>query len=469
MSSFLENSQSNLKKVLRTALVGLKPADQVLLKGYLRVLLRLEADLEWVSASHPQVDLFMISNEFRDAASITKLLASQQHKPVLYVSRTDIGEGWMVDDSLVLPLKKLDMLNAWLMQSVIVLKQNAGAITTILQQNQIVAEKLPVKQTQTSNDASRRMLITKATTTAQTQLNNSTPASSVHVQDYQGLITFIQQLQQRPTGLHQIVIHANTSSQTIAIIEPRQGRVWLPQTSADSVLSALSLDWQLQPYQGTAPSDSGAYDLTQWLWEQAWRQATLLLPLINDDSTYQLRYWIKPTLIINNESTGHSDLTKNDRQELLRVMTALSSTPRDVNQLASIAKLSIKSTKKIIGSLLFSGSLQADSYKQLDIRLTHLTNTAPPSSVLPNITSIAIEAAETATEAEVSKGKQTAMEALLARRARCETIPNAPSSSVAVSNSAAMQELSTQTNSQPPSAQQEKRGFLARLRQKLGL
>ena len=50
-----------LKKVMRIALVGIRPADQVLLKGYLRILLRLEADLEWVSANSPQVDLFMIN------------------------------------------------------------------------------------------------------------------------------------------------------------------------------------------------------------------------------------------------------------------------------------------------------------------------------------------------------------------------------------------------------------------------
>ena len=54
-----------LKKVMRIALVGIRPSDQVIIKGYLRVLLRLEADLEWVSANHQQIDLFIINDEFR--------------------------------------------------------------------------------------------------------------------------------------------------------------------------------------------------------------------------------------------------------------------------------------------------------------------------------------------------------------------------------------------------------------------
>ena len=111
-------AQNIIKNVLRTALIGIKPADQLIIKGYLRVLLRLEVDLEWVSANHPQVDLFLINHEFRDASSIVKLLANQANKPVLYTSRTDVDEGWMLEDRLILPLKKLNALNNWLLHSV---------------------------------------------------------------------------------------------------------------------------------------------------------------------------------------------------------------------------------------------------------------------------------------------------------------------------------------------------------------
>lgn len=506
MSDLMQSSQSNLKKILRTALVGVKPADQVLLKGYLRVLLRLEVDLEWVSASHPQVDLFMINNEFRHAESIVKLLAGQRQKPVLYISRTDSHNGWVADDILILPLKKLDALNDWLIQSVIVLKQNAGAVTTILQHNQIIAAqptpKQPpiLKQPQPTKSTLTAIVTDDVNTPTSAQLShapltNAPLTANVYTQDYQNLITIIQQLQQRPTGFYQIVTHSNAHPQTLAIIAPQKGQVWLPEQNNESVSSALSLDWQLQPYQGLAPRDSEAYDLTQWLWQQAWCQAKLLLPLVSDNLTYQLRYWIKPSLIIYHKTPDHPDLTKKERQALLSVMTALEFAPCDVNQLASLADISIQSTKKIIGSLLFSGSLQDASYTQLDIRIKRVSSTmqahaAEISAVEPLLsvsTSTTTEMAEVASVAasaehafDTNKEAQTPMAALLARRARGETtastVPSSAmrssrlSTSEQSSSELSTSQISNQTaNNQPIDTQQEKRGFLSRLRQTLGL
>lgn len=503
MSDLMQNSQSNLKKILRTALVGVKPADQVLLKGYLRVLLRLEVDLEWVSASHAQVDLFMINHEFRHAESIVKLLAGQRQKPVLYISRTDSDDGWVADDILILPLKKLDALNDWLIQSVIVLKQNAGAVTTILQHNQIIAAQSTPKQppipkqpqsTKSTLSATLNAIVTDdVNTPTPAQLSRAPLTANVYTQDYQNLITIIQQLQQRPTGFYQIVMHSNPHPQTLAIIEPQKGQVWLLEQNNESVSSALSLDWQLQPYQGLAPRDSEADDLTQWLWQQAWCQAKLLLPLVSDNLTYQLRYWIKPSLIIYHKTPDHPDLTKKERQALLSVMTALEFAPCDVNQLASLADISIQSTKKIIGSLLFSGSLQDASYTQLDIRIKRVSSTmqahaaeiSAVEQLLEVSTRTATEMAEVASVAasaentlDTNKEAQTLMAALLARRAHGETTASTVSSSVMRSSHMFTSELSTfelsnqtdnQTDSQSIDAQQEKRGFLSRLRQTLGL
>lgn len=113
-----------LKKVMRIALVGIRPADQVLLKGYLRILLRLEADLEWVSANSPQVDLFMINKEFMHAQSVQKVLATQHNVPALYVERDELDQGKLVGTTLTLPLKEIDLLNQWLFDNVQSLRVN---------------------------------------------------------------------------------------------------------------------------------------------------------------------------------------------------------------------------------------------------------------------------------------------------------------------------------------------------------
>ena len=79
------SASDRLKKVMRIALVGIKPGDQVMLKGYLRILLRLEADLEWVSANNQQIDLFMVNHDLRHAESVQNLISN---KPVSYTHLT---------------------------------------------------------------------------------------------------------------------------------------------------------------------------------------------------------------------------------------------------------------------------------------------------------------------------------------------------------------------------------------------
>ena len=71
------SASDRLKKVMRIALVGIKPGDQVMLKGYLRLLLRLEADLEWVSANNQQIDLFMVNHDLRHAESVQQLISDK--------------------------------------------------------------------------------------------------------------------------------------------------------------------------------------------------------------------------------------------------------------------------------------------------------------------------------------------------------------------------------------------------------
>ena len=108
------SASDRLKKVMRIALVGIKPGDQVMLKGYLRILLRLEADLEWVSANNQQIDLFMVNHDFRHAESVQKLISSKPNTATIYTARSETENGYLSQDLLVLPLKDLEPLSEWL-------------------------------------------------------------------------------------------------------------------------------------------------------------------------------------------------------------------------------------------------------------------------------------------------------------------------------------------------------------------
>ncbi|WP_169392077.1 MULTISPECIES: hypothetical protein [Psychrobacter] len=467
MSQGATPTQNNLKKVLRTALVGIKPADQVMIKGYLRVLLRLEADLEWVSANHPQVDLFMINNEFRAAASITKLLSDQKKTPVLYVSRTDIDEGWINHDRLILPLKKLDGLNEWLMTSVSALKQGAGAVTSILQQNEVKHAKAPVNSKKAVNDPTNLTAKTGSgsinrletdvnhDSTADIQIDHSAQPSA----DYANLIAMIKQLNAKPEGFHQIKVKGQLSP--MAIIAPKEGRVWCQNFEG----KPISLNhWELMPYQGITLDPSAAFDLTQWLWQQAWEHSEELLALASDLESYQLSGWIKPELrdysakITDNKVTS---LAKSERQALLAIMTAMETTPKSVNELAAAAKVSVKSAKKIIVSLLFSGNLQQQSYEKLDSRVAKAIN--PPLHFDANNKNDDQSLASASENIALTSQDLNDAPLLTSPTSTPSTIENPAPSTPATEPSMASQ------NAKIDSAQQQKMGFLSRLRRKLGI
>lgn len=467
MSQGATPTQNNLKKVLRTALVGIKPADQVMIKGYLRVLLRLEADLEWVSANHPQVDLFMINNEFRAAASITKLLSDQKKTPVLYVSRTDIDEGWINHDRLILPLKKLDGLNEWLMTSVSTLKQGAGAVTSILQQNEVKHAKAPVNSKKAANDPTNLTAKTGSgsinrletdvnhDSTADIQIDHSAQPSA----DYANLIAMIKQLNAKPEGFHQIKVKGQPSP--MAIIAPKEGRVWCQNFEG----KPISLNhWELMPYQGITLDPSAAFDLTQWLWQQAWEHAEELLALASDLESYQLSGWIKPELrdysakITDNKVTS---LAKSERQALLAIMIAMETTPKSVNELAAAAKVSVKSAKKIIVSLLFSGNLQQQSYEKLDSRVAKAIN--PPLHFDANNKNNDQSLASASENIALTSQDFNDAPLLTSPTSTPSTIENPAPSMPATESSMASQ------NAEIDSAQQQKMGFLSRLRRKLGI
>ncbi|WP_201535259.1 hypothetical protein [Psychrobacter ciconiae] len=450
-------TQSNLKKVLRTALVGIKPADQVMIKGYLRVLLRLEADLEWVSANHPQVDLFMINNEFREAASVTKLLSSQSQKPVLYISRTDIDEGWIKQDRLILPLKKLDELNDWLMASVLSLKQGAGIVTNILQQNDPQLSTLPSNAALTkapkepaAKSAADNNTVSTALKTPEINLNSNLihPQSTSLQRDYGNVIEMMQQLKTKPEGLYQLCANNQPSGSAFAIIAPKEGRVWCQSPpSADLALTS----WQLTPYQGGMPNPAQAYDLTQWLWQQAWLQSEPLLALINDHESYQLSHWIKPELrdyAANMTERNAQELSKKERQALLTIMTALEAAPKTINELSAAAQISIKASKRIVLSLLFSGSLQQSSYAKLE---RQRLNTAAQAAT-----------AEPDSKLDVTKISEIAAAHVQLERSDSD-IENPPQTSDNL--------VTSPPNQSPENAamQQQKMGFLSKLRHKLGL
>lgn len=492
MSGLMAEGHASSKRVMCIALVGVRPTDKILLKQYLRTLVGLKVDIDWVLVSYPNVDLFLIGSDFFDSTVVTKLLVNQKDKPVLYVSQKEDEEGRVEDNQIFLPLQNLDSFERWLLDSVAVLSGNvdAGAnakiaietadkttinfnedaAATQAKSNQlkaasdsnplknkkkqakgaakVVTDKGKSKQTndanttinkntQTHQNGSQHSTNATALNTSKTKsmLDTLPISSSIHpIEGYAGIISLVEQIQQGVNGFYQIT--ANTK--ILAIIEPSRGRVWPIKT--DDGFLALSLDWQLQSYTGEPPKEDNAGDLIQYLWQYGWIYADLLLPLINDELSYQLSYWIKPGLTIIGSADSNQLLAKTARQQLLAIMNALELSAYNIKQLSDLTAIPLQTTEKIVASLLFVGSVKA---------IEASVSTSPVDAFYAS--------------------KQLAIESGNKGSSKNSKIDYALVDNQVATDDFFIEETKALEQSKQQAAQQEKRGFLSRLRSKLGL
>ncbi|WP_143823323.1 hypothetical protein [Moraxella lincolnii] len=428
MSSLSANNQGNLKHVMRTALVGIKPADQVILKGYLRVLLRLEVDLEWVSANHPDVDLFFISHEFKHADNVIKLLAKQGRKPALYIKRSANEEGTLVGDELSLPLKKMDVLNQWLYSHVALL----GATAT--------------RNTHTQNTPSNQSTQTEQTSQTPIQLTNPVQSSTAQssttdthqaIPTHQALIRFIEAIHQPQADKQHIVL----AGDIVATVDTKRQIVWQRDANIANI-HALFADNLTTIDLVTAKDEPTGQptDLKQWLWDNAWAKIDSLTPLISQSATFALRYWVKPSHGV-------------ERRDLLRIMTAMEHGQNGVVDIADMAGTSPMVTKQVLAGLLFAGYLDKSAYDNLAVL-----------AVAPSVSSPTNTSATPSQSVDGIDAKASPLDAILSQRALGMPPKPQPASTITPTS----QQTAQPAKSDAPE-KKEKMGFLSKLRRKLGL
>lgn len=428
MSSLSANNQGNLKHVMRTALVGIKPADQVILKGYLRVLLRLEVDLEWVSANHPDVDLFFISHEFKHADNVIKLLAKQGRKPALYIKRSANEEGTLVGDELSLPLKKMDVLNQWLYSHVALLGGTATRNTH-------------TPNTHTQNTPSNQSTQTEQTSQTPSQLTNPAQSSTTDthqaIPTHQALIHFIEAIHQPQADKQHIVL----AGDIVATVDTKRQIVWQRDANIANI-HALFADNLTTIDLVTAKDEPTGQptDLKQWLWDNAWAKIDSLTPLISQSATFALRYWVKPSHGV-------------ERRDLLRIMTAMEHGQNGVVDIADMAGTSPMVTKQVLAGLLFAGYLDKSAYDNLAVL-----------AVAPSVSSPTNTSATPSQSVDGIDAKASPLDAILSQRALGMPPKPQPASTITPTS----QQTAQPAKSDAPE-KKEKMGFLSKLRRKLGL
>lgn len=397
---------SSIKKVLRIALVGIRSADQVMLKGYLRVILRLEADLEWVSANSPNIDLFVINDEFRHADSVVKLLHSKTDTAALYVDRDANGQGSIAGDTLVLPLKEVNELSGWLYAHIASLGGNPQAVpktqptvtpTNSAPPSSSSAQTTTQATTQPTGKAAQprtldEVLQSRAgAASASAQTTNPTPSvtagtkasspaptypSVAHItadtSQRRAFIQLICQLHDRRKAQDRIWVIQNLDGQAMVYFSPKHQKIYI---TPDHLAFTVSSDWQLATT-ATLPNEAKPYaqDMVQWLWQQALNHAELLAPVIDSLPTSTLSSWVKP----------QADNQRHDRLLLQAIWERQALSPTQAAQLANIDVATACSTW---AGLLAAGVLQDHVYQalanqtlahaELSVQATHVA--APPA------------------------------------------------------------------------------------------
>ena len=453
------SASDRLKKVMRIALVGIKPGDQVMLKGYLRILLRLEADLEWVSANNQQIDLFMVNHDFRHAESVQKLISSKPNTATIYTARSETENGYLSQDLLVLPLKDLEPLSEWLFSklpffssvSVSNKASNAAKLTadvvdayqsaTDTIANQRVASNPPAQVANPSSGVAHSAQASAVTTShthnapnqlaesSQSMASSTTTNGTVNDEYLIGFAQIFSQIAQR----HNEVLSIKSPAGTLfAYINPKQQRVW----EVSEYISS-NQPWIISLADDVAANQldvKTATNLVQWLWDLASTHGQKFEGLLDSHINYHIDRWVKPT----------HDADQHDHLKIQCVLEARSLT---IDDLVARSQCSLAQVKKTLIGLFVAGALPASVYQQTIAQLNSKTISQPVTQSmssaeisLPKMSPAQMTVAES-TQTEPQPITPSAQPAFVEQPAASATVP---------STMPVNQPESSQTQHQPP-------------------
>ena len=449
------SASDRLKKVMRIALVGIKPGDQVMLKGYLRILLRLEADLEWVSANNQQIDLFMVNHDFRHAESVQKLISSKPNTATIYTARSETENGYLSQDLLVLPLKDLEPLSEWLFSQLPFLSgvsasnkvSNADKLTADVAHayqsatNTIRVASNPPAQVANPSPGVEQSTQASAVTTSHTynaptqlaessqSMASSTSANSTVNDEY--LIGFAQIFSQIAQRHNEVLSIKSPAGTLFAYINPKKQRVW-------QVSEYISCN---QPWVISLADDSAAKqldvktakNLVQWLWDLASTHGQKFEGLLDSHINYHIDRWVKP-------------IHDADQHDHLKIQCVLEARSLTIDELVARSQCSLPQVKKTLIGLFVAGALPASVYQQTIAQLNNKTISQP---VTPSMSPAEISLPK------MSQAQMTVAEMTPAESAQTKPQPIMPSAQPAfVEQPAASATVpSTMPVNQPESAQ----------------
>lgn len=290
------------KNVFNIAIVGLSVANMVALRQHIRQILPDSHEINWANMAEPELDLLVIDTDFVQARSIQKIL-SYRPIPVLKVARNSGCEDKLIDDTVHLPISRIDELKVWLEHNL--LSQVAAPVPAA------VAQARP-----TVVEPDRHLF---------------------------------ERLHSKTLGMVKLI----DARGVVGIADTNQELFW----SADDRANHVTIDHTLGLTHSTRRDLQDVHttpiDLRQWLWQTVWH-SPFYASLVSPADHVRLLSWPQPE-------------ADQDRRDVLRMSAYLQQHSSSIHQVAERTKMPLSRVQHFASALIAAGLAETVPVEQIVI------------------------------------------------------------------------------------------------------
>lgn len=346
---------------MKIAIVGLTPADTLIIKSYFAKFAP-QVEIEWLGLDSAHADALIFRAKFLHTPTIESWIRVAPENASIAAIYRNMSSS---EDSreagvhlLDLSNRDPDALKAWI--ELIVQKQaNAASVRKAFAEAE---ETLPVPNPTTFSkafaEAEKTVLAQETPVFKQPPAADQSSIASQPAQASEDNGKIVEQFAGAPIlqavrrGTGVIV----SSSGYLAYLHPKESKVWANHPG-DTIPPIDGCQWQA--LRGDIPDNMPVVvDLRQWLWESLWNSTIDFTSLVQEDASYQLKVWPQPRGAVN-------------RNVPLRIAALLQKGPASITALAQLTQIPVERVKKLLYTMQLVGFAQPVAVSQAQQAAEH--------------------------------------------------------------------------------------------------
>ena len=310
--------QQHHKAPMKIAIVGLTPADTLIIKSFFLKLVT-HAEIEWLGLDTAQADALIFRAKFFHTPTIESWIKVAPKDVAIGAVYRDAANSGACREAgvhlLDLTNRDQEVLKAWL-ELIIQKKANAVQVRQAITREEnaaLAASTLGVQKAQAGSSSTVRPHSEPIDQAFQTPDQFPNAAILQSIRNGAGMLA--------------------SNSGYLAYLQPQDNKVWANHPQ-DTIPPFDACQWQL--LSGAIPAEMKiVVDLRQWLWESLWNSTIDFASYIKADSSYQLKVWPQPRGMAN-------------RTIPLRIAALLQKGPASISSLAQLTQIPDERIKKLL-------------------------------------------------------------------------------------------------------------------------